>query len=92
MHSATWRLRPGLALRHRSWDQEEFVLYNNLSGDTHLADAATIEILTMLQVQPHSLEGLAGALQLDHDADTLASLDGLLRELQGLALVDAGPC
>lgn len=83
-----WQLRPGLLLRYRSWDQDEYVLFNNLSGDTHLVDAATIEVLTALHAQAHSLEALGSALQLEADPEALAALDELLHELRRLALVD----
>eukprot|EP01032_Pedospumella_encystans_P028839 gene28839-32571_t len=63
-----WRLMPGQRLRSRSWDGEEFVLYNNLSGDTHLLDAASIEVLNALQRGAAGTAGLAAALQLDSSA------------------------
>jgi PqqD family protein of HPr-rel-A system len=87
-----WRLIPGQQLRHRSWDGEAFVLYNDLSGDTHLLDAAAIEVLSALQQGAVGTAGLAAILQLDTDAGTAGMLDGLLADLQTLSLVDTTAC
>ncbi|MRV76449.1 HPr-rel-A system PqqD family peptide chaperone [Duganella sp. FT92W] len=86
-----WQLMPGLALRYRTWDNETYVLYNNLSGDTHLTDAAAIEVLEVLRQSPVAVAALATALQLDATPDNLAQLDCLLGELQGQALVESLP-
>lgn len=39
-----WRIVPGQALRSRGWDGQH-VLYNEVSGATHLLDDATLELL-----------------------------------------------
>jgi PqqD family protein of HPr-rel-A system len=85
-----WRLMPGQRLRSHSWDGEQFVLYNNLSGDTHLLDAAAIEVLSALQPGAADAAALAAALQLD--ADALPQLDALLADLRALDLVDQAAC
>ncbi|WP_377702797.1 HPr-rel-A system PqqD family peptide chaperone [Pseudoduganella sp. UC29_71] len=85
-----WRLMPGQRLRSHSWDGEQFVLYNNLSGDTHLLDAAAIEVLNALQPGAADAAALAAALQLD--ADALPQLDALLADLRALDLVDRAAC
>jgi len=82
---------PGLALRYRTWDNETYVLYNNLSGDTHLTDAAAIEVLELLHRSPVAMPALAAALKLDDAADCLVQLDALLGELRGLALIETIP-
>lgn len=82
---------PGLALRYRTWDNETYVLYNNLSGDTHLTDAAAIEVLELLHRSPAAMPALAAALKLDVAGDSLAQLDALLGELQSLALIETFP-
>lgn len=84
-----WRLMPGLALRYRTWDNETYVLYNNLSGDTHLTDAAAIEVLELLRQAPAAMPVLASALQLDQTPDMLEQLAVLLDELQDQALVES---
>ncbi|MBY0238425.1 MAG: HPr-rel-A system PqqD family peptide chaperone [Burkholderiaceae bacterium] len=86
-----WRLMPGLALRYRTWDNDTYVLYNNLSGDTHLTDAAAIEVLELLRQSPAAEQALVVALQLDNTPDSLAHLDSLLTELRGQALIESLP-
>jgi PqqD family protein of HPr-rel-A system len=85
-----WRLMPGQRLRSRSWDGEQFVLYNNLSGDTHLLDAASVEVLDLLQRGAADTAALAAALQLDDGA--LPQLEALLADLHSLDLVEAAAC
>lgn len=79
-----WQLIPGQQLLHRSW-QDEFVLFNNLSGDTHLLGADAISLLLDLRDAPV-------------DSAELASLeDGavvreLLDSLTGLGLIEMRAC
>lgn len=87
-----WRLMPGQQLRHRSWDGEEFVLYNDLSGDTHLLDAAAVEVLSALQGGAAGTAALAATLQLDQNPASTAMLDVLLDDLRALSLVDLNAC
>lgn len=87
--TAVWRLMPGLDLRYRTWDNEAYVLYNNLTGDTHLADAAAIEVLELLHGAPAAAPALAQALGLDDIPDNAEQLAALLAELQGQALVES---
>ncbi|GAB2860778.1 hypothetical protein GCM10027277_31770 [Pseudoduganella ginsengisoli] len=86
---ALWRLTPGLTLRYRTWDNEAYVLYHNLTSDTHLMDAAAIEVLEALRSAPAPIEALAQALRLD--ASHLEPLSELLAELQEIALVECLP-
>ncbi len=69
----SWRLVPGQALLHRGWDGA-FVLYNDLSGDTHLLSEDAMTLLLALRdgdVMPEELaapevtELLATLRQLD---------------------------
>lgn len=43
-----WRIVPGQSLRSRSWDGQS-VLYNDISGATHLLDDVTLDLLHALQ-------------------------------------------
>ena len=70
--SVIWRLAPGQRLLHRCWDGE-CVIYNDLSGDTHLLDEFTIELLRLLQAVPQTAPSLAVSLGLD-------AADGILPE------------
>lgn len=78
-----WQLMPGQLLVHRGW-QDEYVLFNNLSGDTHLLGADAIALLLDLRDEPISSAELATG-----DA---AGLRELLDSLVGLGLVEVCQC
>ena len=85
----SWRLTPGQQLRRRQWDGE-CVLYNDLSGDTHLLGADALELLLALLAGPADAGALArGLLAAGLEADGVAGVDALLADLEGLALVEA---
>jgi PqqD family protein of HPr-rel-A system len=89
-----WCLRPGQHLAYRQWDGE-CVLYNDLSGDTHLLGDGAIELLLALRRGPATHRALAAVLQaeFDIDAEALAhETDTLLEDLQHLYLVEALAC
>lgn len=91
---AAWRLRPEQALRYRQWD-EEYVLYNDLSGDTHLLDGAAIEILLALARGPASGAALAALVEAEFDIDPAAvamETGQLLELLQRLSLIAPAAC
>jgi hypothetical protein len=73
-----WQLVPGQALLHRSWDGQ-VVLYNEVSGATHLLDQPTLDLL-------HALRD--GGLTPDEWADD--ALQHSLSALRKLYLVE--PC
>lgn len=79
MQDVVWRVTPGQALRWREW-QGEYVLYNDISGDTHLLGAGAIDLLLALRQAPAAESALAGA----DDADAPA----LLAQLQALSLIE----
>lgn len=96
MHSSPiWRLTPGQRLVHRCHGGE-CVLFNDLSGATHLLDEFTLGLLQALGQTPQSAGDLAGADSLTPaDPDTLAALgalDELLASLAALNLIEAVPC
>ena len=87
-----WRVTPGQALACREWDGEA-VLYNDLSGSTHLLDGAALDLLHALRDQPADAAALAARLadRLDAGDDDLVSLiDDMLATLAGLDLIE--PC
>lgn len=60
----SWRLVPGQALLHRGWDGA-FVLYNDLSGATHLLSEDAMALLLALRdgdVTPEELAGVGEML------------------------------
>jgi len=97
--SPIWRLAPGQRLVHRCHDGE-CVLFNDLTGDTHLLDPFTIALLDALRATPQPAASLA-ALCAEHDggptsdpADPaeLEACEELLADLAALNLIEALPC
>ena len=91
-----WRLAPGQRLQYRCWDGE-CVLYNDLSGDTHLLDEFALAVLEQLQAAPQPATQLAAVFDLDDMADPqaddgFAMLAAMLDDLAALHLVEAVPC
>jgi PqqD family protein of HPr-rel-A system len=81
-----WRIRSGQELLHRCWDHE-CVLYNNLSGSTHLLDPATIDLLACLAEQ-----AMSPAALVDEGYAEAGDIDALLRDLELLHLIEPLPC
>jgi PqqD family protein of HPr-rel-A system len=89
-----WQVVPGQLLAFREWDGEA-VLYNDLSGSTHLLDGAAIDLLHALRGQPADSAALAVRLadQFEAgaaDAGFQAEIDEMLAALARLDLVE--PC
>jgi PqqD family protein of HPr-rel-A system len=82
-----YRLTPGQLLRRREWD-DEVVLYNDLSGDTHLLSGDATALLLALQDGPRQAPELATLL----GAGDAADLQPLLDDLAELALIEFQPC
>jgi len=80
-----WRLKPGQTLTYRSWD-DEYVVYNDLSGDTHLFGTDPMQLLLQLRTGPASEEALALALDVMPDERELMAV--MLTELRGLSLIE----
>lgn len=77
--SGKWRIADDQALRHYGWDGE-FVLYNDVSGDTHLIGPAAMSLLLALRASP-------GA-----SSQALSVAPELLDDLENLGLVESAPC
>jgi PqqD family protein of HPr-rel-A system len=89
-----WRVVPGQSLAFREWDGEA-VLYNDLSGNTHLLDGAAIDVLQALQPAPANAAILAARLidRFEADGDELpAVIEDMLTTLASLDLVEPFPC
>lgn len=92
-----WRIAPGQQLLSRCWD-DEYVVFNSLSGDTHLLDSDSMAVLDRLRLSPASIATLSTQFSdgIDPD-DALAlpeTLATMLSHLKALFLVDvtATPC
>jgi PqqD family protein of HPr-rel-A system len=86
-----WRLSPGQTLTRHGWDGE-YLLYNDLSGDTHLLGELAVELLLILQQGASDEPALAVALDLPADPEQHAFLHDMLDELSSLSLIDTVAC
>lgn len=82
-----WGVASGQLLRHRAW-QDEVVIYNDLSGDTHLLSADAWEVLTLLRPGTLPFAELASRLDLEGDA-ACSDLHQMLGSLHDLGLITA---
>lgn len=86
-----WRVVPGQLLAFREWDGE-VVLFNDLSGNTHLLEGAALDVLHALHAQPGDTaamaQRLAAQFDLDDGADLSAVISDLIATLAKLDLVE----
>ena len=87
-----WRVISDQALHFRSWG-DELIVYNSLSGDTHLLGSAAAQILLRLQQVPSDFislaESLTSVLQTEMMGEPLEpQLVNLLADLNALALIE----
>lgn len=90
-----WRVTPGQSLRFRQFE-DEFVLYNALSGETHLLGDSAVHLLSVLQHGPASgnalRDSLAAALGCARDAAFDCEAGAVLDQLAAFFLIEAHPC
>jgi len=86
---AYWQLIRADALRVREWD-DAGVIYDAVSGNTHLIDALGLELLDLLRQRPWTLDELATELHdtLPEDLDGEAAQRRLRLKLEQLARLD----
>lgn len=87
-----WRVTPGQALASRQWD-DDLVLFNSLSGATHLLGPGAAVLLEVLREGPAAEARLSAALQAEfglEEADIGAELAAMLARLAKLDLIQ--PC
>lgn len=74
----------------RCWDDES-VVYNAASGDTHLLNAAATTVLRCLQTSPADAIELAGrvasALSIEPDHSLVESIERILQDFNLLGIV-----
>lgn len=89
-----WQLHPAQSLRLRTWD-DEAIVYNDRSGDTHLLSASAADVLTRLSAQSLDEATLAAqcaaAWNVPDDHELRVQLHELMLTLQGLSLVEQTP-
>jgi PqqD family protein of HPr-rel-A system len=86
-----WQITPGCRLLRRAWDDESIV-YNTGSGDTHLLDHLSSEVLKSLEESPQNLPQLTARfspiLNVDSEQELASFLSDLLPRLQNLGLIE----
>lgn len=86
--STYWKSSP---FSWRAWG-DEFVVFNRLSGSTHLLTAKAAKVLFLLEQRPGSALDLSNQLAADAgietDSELLGHVESLLAELDELGLVE----
>lgn len=90
-----WRTLPGQAYRLRQFDDPEgveYVIYNDLTGATHLLGEAAVHLLQVLRVGPATTgplcAALATALGCPRDAAFDADAGAVLAQLAACHLIE----
>jgi PqqD family protein of HPr-rel-A system len=90
-----WRTTPGQAYRLRPFDDPagiEYVIYNDLTGATHLLGEAAVHLIQVLRCGPASsadlCAALAVALECEADASLAADTEALLAQLADYFLIE----
>jgi PqqD family protein of HPr-rel-A system len=83
---------PKVALiRCRFWD-DECVIYNQLTGETHLVDGMGAEFFKLISEKSSTraqlLENIQSVFELETDSEMEGLLDNLILEYQKLGLVE----
>jgi len=85
-----WRVISETALGFRCWD-DEFVVYNELSGDTHLLGPMAAQILLTLQQASSDVMTLAATLSgmfpAEKDGQLALQIEQVLADLDRLELI-----
>ena len=88
-----WQVVSDQAVSSCSWD-DEWVFYNDLSGDTHLLGQTAAQILLELRQSPSSTQFLTGVLAPRLQAENVTheefsfQIDYFLNELNTLGLIE----
>lgn len=83
-------------LRWRKWDNEEYVIFNVASGQTHFLSVLGFETLMLLQGKPLNILDLGQQLSSKFegfflDTETRDYIQGILVDLDNLGLVEVCP-
>ena len=85
-----WRVPPGNMLTWRVWD-DEFLVYNTTSGQTHHLNFLAGEALRSLEAEPGSTSELvcrlADQFEIAQDSPPLQMIDRLMRQFDELGLI-----
>ena len=86
-----WRLTSDQALLFRCWN-DIYVVYNRLSGDTHLLGSTAAQMLLKLKEAPSNVpaltESIAPQYQAGMDDELALEVEHILADLEALALIE----
>ena len=86
-----WRLTEGSSLLWKLWD-DEYVVFDRGSGDTHLLDLVAGEVLRLLERESHDAGGLvtrvAAALEIEADGALAGHVAQTLTKLHRAGLIE----
>lgn len=86
-----WRIYPDRQLQFRSW-ANEFVVYDDCSGDTHMLSPVGAMTLICLQQGPATVMELAGrvasSLEMNVDNEFIQAIELILTDFNRLELVE----
>lgn len=89
--STTWKLRGGCALAWRLWD-DEYVVFDEEWGDTHLLSFVAGEALRSLEASPGDAATLtrrvASSLEQDPNNELLGYVEKVLEDCRALGLIE----
>jgi PqqD family protein of HPr-rel-A system len=88
---AIWRLPEGVSLLWQSWNEDELIVFNRASGQTHLLDAFSAAVLQRIEVSPSTTLELRRyfAIGFGLDEDVLSQrLDAVCRRFDQLGLAE----
>jgi PqqD family protein of HPr-rel-A system len=88
---AIWRLPKGVSLLWRSWDEDEVIVFNRASGQTHLLDAFSAAVLRRIEAAPGTISDLQRqfAIGFELDEHILSErLDVVCRRFDQLGLAE----
>lgn len=87
-----WRLPTTVQFDRRTWD-EETVVFNLASGQTHLLDALSVTVLAAFEDRPWTVAALAQSLASDFAVvppEMLKRLNTIVGEFERLGLLESG--
>lgn len=89
--SETWTVPSYLQLQWHSWGDEQFAVFNTLSGETHCMNLTAALLLQHLEERPATVDSLVAeirdALPDGADAAALEQVESLIEEFDQIGLI-----
>jgi len=86
-----WQVAAGNELLSRSWE-DEFVVYNGATGDTHLLGLVAAQVMLKLQQMPadavNLAEWVAPLLQIEPDDEFVLFIERILTDFDKLGIIE----